>query len=305
MGLHFDDDGMRAEAEAWAGSASPQVGAMGANLRCEERVAEARRKAYEGLAGAGSLTGRHKRYLGNAISVERGRVPDTFQPTNDLALTPAIEGNQRLVRVENLGFWVDELGFAGDRPGFLHRFAALKTASGGAEGPQAAMLLGKFFAEWNEKRDARPMFAAFRDELQAEIAAPDWGRFLPARLGIVFPNPPLLLGLMVYRVAEVLGACPEADHGRCFAAPTVLDRHFDPLFHPAPHTAPPRQGAPLDLTGKAAGLVAEVLHRHIPYTLGHLVAVQEVVDPVGEGDLDALRARHMGLLRGGRPGFCA
>jgi hypothetical protein len=195
-------------------------------------------------------------------------VPDAFLPINRGAwLEPA--GNQDLVRFEIL---IRPLKSAGLIPDELT--AILDRADG--SNADARKAVDEFFAGWNLRRDGRPTFAAFYDEVQTEADADDWPHALRDRLGLghyARPSPrgtdPIPVALMRYSLAEVLAARSSRSLASACALPTVLDGGMHEFFFPTPREHP--FGATLHLDGTQAGLLtAEILHCRIDYRREHL-----------------------------------
>jgi len=221
-------------------------------------------------------------------------VPDAFLPINRGAwLDPA--GNQDLVRFETLvrplksaTLTLDELD------------AMLGRAD--SRNQDACKAVDAFFMGWNLRRDGRPTFAAFYDEVQAEADADDWPHALRDRLGLGHYGPPSRRGtdpipvaLMRYPLAEVLAARSSRNLATACALPTVLDGGMHEFFFPVPREYP--FGATLHLDGTQADLLtAEILHCRIDYRREHLWKLGTIKRPHRLRDDPLREARDLHLL---------
>lgn len=246
------------------------------------------------------LNHHHTRYLREQVFLPAGagEIPETFAPDrNASALVPPPLKTRELVRVEMLDWILDKDA----RTRLLLHIDSLRLPPD-TRPPEARAFFETLVNDWNRRRDQRPMFAAFADEVEDDIAAADWLYRLRARLGLghIQPQPrrPIMAALLRYPVKEVLDATRKADHNACFAVPTVLDGPLTPYFYPAPPPAS-RHGRALDLEASPPGPrpATEVLHRRIDYRPAHLIKICEVRAPAPELHLAALRNAHLHRLR--------
>jgi hypothetical protein len=173
------------------------------------------------------------------------------------------------------------------------RFDRLKAAY---EDPAQADLFLKFLESWNRKRDRRPAFAAWKDQLLHELDQPDWADLLRDRLGLAHldcANGPMPVALIEYVVRDVTVEAAAHDLSHSFAAPTVLDTGPWPYFFPAPRESPYGRTMPLHPVDDESQLLAEMLHVRLTYRREHVVRLGEIRRPTGTLDIKELRNRHL------------
>lgn len=291
--------------------------AMTENFSCDERPPAAGRMLYERhVAGTSPVDSlevwreRHDIFLENELFVDAedlsGQLPWTFRADNAANhIHPDVARERKLVRLEDAnhavrlvgGYTVDVLmdqivSFQGDD--------ATKKAVAKVE-------LDKFFNKWNKKRDLRPVFAAYLDEVDDLIDQPDWPDRVRDRLGMGHLHPNVSTGapvpvlLLHYRVEETMGNGAGVPK---LAIPTVLDGKINPYFFPTPQ---PGAGAvPEKSGGRAVNLSrvsendysygVELLHPKLDYQLGHLKGGGWIRRPPGL-ELATVRPWHLELLR--------
>ena len=159
-----------------------------------------------------------------------------------------------------------------------------------------------FFDAWNQRRDARPAFAAFYDEVQQESDDDDWPHALRDRLGLGHyghaGGAPMPVALMRYSLADVYSARERQQLSSACALPTVLDGGMHPFFFPVPQEHP--YGATVHLLpGRADTLTAEIVHCRIDYRREHLYRLGTVTRPHGldHGQLRKARDLHLFALQ--------
>ena len=222
-------------------------------------------------------------------------VPDTFLEINRDVWLDAVSENQSLVRIESLarplqssdldvGSLVDLLQRADDGDG------------------DATPAVRSFFDAWNQRRDARPAFAAFYDEVQQEVDDDDWPHALRDRLGLghygYADGAELPVALMRYSLGEVLSAQAHRGLSVACALPTVLDGGMHEFFFPVPREHP--YGATVHLSpGRADTLTAEIVHCRIDYQPSHLYRVGKITRPhhLTNDYVREARDRHLLALR--------
>lgn len=168
-------------------------------------------------------------------------------------------------------------------------------------------------SEWlegiNERRDARPAFAAPFDEVETLLTAPDWATQLRNVLGLSHfagsPAKPLPVVLCRYNLSRVERAARKAKVAAWAAIPTVLEAGNGngpgSAFFPFPKAAaginPFGFGVTVSLA-PAGGLdfKSELLHFRLDYTLDDFVAVGEITDEITDDHLATCRQRHFDLL---------
>ena len=202
-------------------------------------------------------------HLDRYCNVPSLSVPDAFLDINNDAWLDGIAANQSVVRIEALKRPLDASTLSLEELEDL-----LRRADGGDADADGAVRL--FFENWNLRRDARPIFVAFYDEIKEEADADDWPHALRDRLGLghygYADGVPLPVALMRYSLEHVLSS---AAGPVAFALPTVLDGGMHELFFPVPREHP--YGATLHLlSDRADMLTAEIVHCRIDYAREHL-----------------------------------
>lgn len=256
------------------------------NCRFDERTGVDRWQRFAELLASvvgaaaptwGDWTEAYRLHLDRHCNVARPSVADAFLEVNRPAWLQEIGDNQSLVRVEDLSRALDGSGLD------LEGLRDLLRRADGKDG-DAQQAVGIFFNVWNERRDARPAFAAFWDEVQEEVAAPDWPHALRDRLGLghfgYAGGAGQPIALMRYSVLEVRAAQAKTAAGAAFSMPTVLDGGLHEFFYPVPREH--QYGSTIHLAPEQAGtLTAEVLHCRIDYERRHLERVGEITLPGG------------------------
>ena len=267
------------------------------NCRFDERTSDQRWEAFEALLPAPSSiawedwTKAYRLYLERMCNVPSTSVPDTFLDANRNAWLEKLSENQSLVRMEML---IEPLQSSTLK---FHELKALVQS----EGDDAGHVVRFFLEAWNQRRDARPTYAAFADEVQAELDQDDWPHTLRDRLGlghyIGTPNDPLPIAVMRYSLQEVLAAQTSAI-GSAVSLPTVLDGGMHEFFFPVPRDHP--YGATVHLAPSlGATLTAEVVHCRIDYQEHHIYRLGEISrrTEVDDARLRQVRDRHLYALR--------
>ena len=163
--------------------------------------------------------------------------------------------------------------------------------------------------ELNVKRDARPAFVAPLDEVEQELAAPDWATRLRNVLGLAHfagsTSKPLPVVLCRYNLSRIERAARKARVTAWAAIPTVLEAGgaYGPgaAFFPFPKAAAGSNqfgfGVTVNLS-EDGGLdfKSELLHFRIDYALDDFAMVGEITDEVTDAQLAAARQRHFDLL---------
>ena len=148
-----------------------EVASVADNCRFEERAAPerwatlddviAQRVGPNGLTEWADWRAAGRQYFDDRFAVPTSEVPDAFLEPNREAWLVDLEENQTLVRVEHLARPLHNADLTlADLDRLLH------LDHGGD--PDAAMSVREFVEAWNTRRDARPTFAAFYDEVRAE-----------------------------------------------------------------------------------------------------------------------------------------
>ena len=277
-------------------SADAVIAAVADNCRFDERASEERWREFEVMLPT-SPTGEaidwqdwaetYQLHLQRRFMVQRPSVPDAFLAANRGAWLETLSEDQSLVRIEAL-----------NRP--LQRsaleFPELEELLQRAD-DDAMQVVRFFLSAWNQRRDARPAFAAFADEVQAEMEDEDWPHALRNRLGLghysATDDAPLPIALMRYSLKDVLAAQTPAI-ASAVALPTVLDGGMHEFFFPAPRDHP--YGATVHLVPDLADmLTAEVVHCRIDYEQHHIYRLGEISRPARMGDAQLREARDLHL----------
>ena len=219
------------------------VAAAADNCRFDERAGAERWTAFEALlAPSGAITWddwaeAYQLHLEQRCKVARPAVPDAFLDVNREAWLSELSENQSLIRLEDLSraLQANNLGLEDLRD-------LLQRADGHDD--DASQAVRGFFEAWNERRDARPAFAAFWDEVQEELEDADWPHALRDRLGLghygCSEGQPQPIALMRYSVADVHAAQEEHQLRTACALPTVLDDGLNEFFFFCPEGTPLR-----------------------------------------------------------------
>ena len=246
------------------------VAAVADNCRFDERASSSRWRQFDALL-SGLVAGRavidwqdwteaDKLHLDQKCYVTSTSVPDAFLAINRNAWLTALSDNQTLVRIEDLSRAL--AGIALDLDDLLDLLQ--RSDDGNRDAGQAVRL---FFDTWNQRRDARPAFAAFYDEVKQEADHADWPHVLRDRLGLGHygnsGSAPLPVALMRYPLADALSSQTRQHVAAC-AVPTVLDGGMHEFFFPVPREHP--YGATVHLApDQADTLTTEIVHCRIDY----------------------------------------
>ena len=220
-------------------------------------------------------------------------MPDAFLEINRSAWLDGLSDNQTLVRIEALNRPLQNSDLDLDRLNELLQ----RVDSGNHDATRAVR---SFFDAWNQRRDARPAFAAFYDEVQEESDDDDWPHALRDRLGLGHyghaEDTPLPVALMRYPLADVYSAQAQQQPSSACALPTVLDGGMHEFFFPVPREHP--YGATVHLLpDRADTLTAEIVHCRIDYRREHLYRLGTITRPHQLDDSRQLReARDLHLL---------
>ena len=224
------------------------------------------------------------------------------------ALTPHIEPNQELYRVERIdallnnyaagAFSVDQL-----RQWISNRDADRTTGplAAGAPLPTDAALAD--FTRFINRRfaDGRPRFVAFAAEFPDLEHQADWPRVICERCGLAhhFTGTTVTLALFRYRVQEVLDAYTDTEpSATVFAAPTVLDLPMSNVYFSAPKFSNVGHAVGLAPRPDCTHLAAELIHARMDYRPEHWVAIGTVSEgELHPAEISQLRDTHLQCLR--------
>ena len=254
-------------------STDTAVAAVADNCRFDERTGAERWHQFDSLLSelpANPVTAdwqdwaeANRLHLDRYCAVPNPSVPDAFLEINRSAWLDALSDNQSLVRIEALTRPLQSSPL--DVPGLSE---LLQRSDNGDVDARPAV--NSFFEVWNQRRDARPAFAAFYDEVRHEADSIDWPHALRNRLGLghygYTDGTPLPVALMRYSLAEVFSAQQHRGLAIACAVPTVLDGGMHEFFFPVPRQHP--YGASVHLLPEQADTLTSVAS----YRFAHKVA---------------------------------
>ena len=278
-------------------SANAVEAAVADNCRFDERAGEERWQAFEAMLPSspgdqkiewGDWADTYQRHLDASVFVQQPSVPDAFLPANREARLDGLSENQWLVRIEGIDQALSDSTLGLDE---LARLLERDDAD-------SAHAVRSFIETWNHTRDARPAFAAFADEVEAELDDDDWPHALRNRLGLGhYGEPgdtPQPIALMRYPLADVYAAAAGQPIANAVSLPTVLDDGMHKLFFPVPREHP--YGATVHLVPELADtLTAEVLHCRMDYERRHICRLGEITRPAQLDDQQLREARDLHL----------
>jgi hypothetical protein len=247
------------------------------------------------------------------LPTRRALEVSTFDPENGENHL-AIESNQDVVRLESLRAFHQRFPGDFDSPSDLAAELRnlIRSRQAGQEGTftddQRARL-----ASWldglNERRDARPAFAAPFGEVEELLGASDWAKRLRDVLGLAHfsasSSKPVPVVLCRYNLSRVERAARKAKLAAFAAVPTVLEAGGASgpgvAFFPFPRAAaginPFGFGVTVSLAADGGlDFKSELLHSRLDYSLEDFFMVGELVDEVTEGQVSIARQRHFDLL---------
>jgi hypothetical protein len=276
--------------------------AVADNCRFDERAGPDRWRRFDSLlsdlvADPAEIdwedwTEANRLHLDGYCNVPSVSVPDTFLQINQSAWLDSLSDNQSLVRIESLVRALTNSNLDIDNlKELLHQ-----ADNGDGDADRAVR---SFFDDWNWRRDARPAFAAFYDEVQQEADDDDWPHALRDRLGLGdygdVGGAALPVALMRYSLEDVFSARVNRGLSAACALPSVLDGGMHEFFFPVPREHP--YGATVHLLpGRADTLTAEIVHCRIDYQRKHLYGLGTITRPHRSTDDSLRRARDLHLL---------
>lgn len=226
----------------------------------------------------------------------------------------AIESHQDVVRLESLKALHQIFPGDFDSPADLavelrNLVRSRQPGQAGTFSDDQRSRLDSWVNELNQRRDARPAFAAPFDEVEQLLAASDWATQLRNVLGFTHhfgsPPEPLPVVLCRYNLSRVERAARKARVAAWAAIPTVLDAGSDKgpssSFFPFPKAATGSNPFGFGVTVSLAAdggldFKSELLHFRLDYTLDDFAMVGEITDEVTDAQLATARQRHFDLL---------
>jgi hypothetical protein len=279
------------------------------NFIFEERVSADRHRDYEDSYSPNQPDLRswrvsHTQYVKDKIQVHR--TPDTFTRLNQDALLLGLAEEQYILRIERLDAALGGMGY--NLADFAKHLDKWRNTNDREEKEDAFAFLDDFCKHWNDnvRRDKRPAFAAFYDELEEDIGDSGWPDRLRNRLGLSHYDVPSVtsvipVALMRYRVSKVLQGLEQEEKDRAFSVPTVLDSELNAHFFPSPGNTEYGHTLDLEPDPDCERLVSEILHRRIDYHPDDIYKLGNITTPIPPyytGDAFAmLRNGHLFCLR--------
>jgi hypothetical protein len=302
--MQFTRSDLQADLARLRSTRSAPDRAFGDNFMFEERICNTRRDALEatGVMGGSLMALQADHFRMQVQGALHAHVPVTFTAVNrDALYAPDIEPNQKIVRLECLDDVLKKTG---------RSFAEIEPAV--RPGGRDVGIIGQLLDQFRLYPGARPAFVAFKSEVATDLGTPDWLPRLRSRMGLGHYDPApgqrQAFALMEYLVKDVIWEWqPLETRGalRPFAFPTVLESRASPYFFPSPSNLP--SSFAVDLDGPGRNPIREMLHVRITYRPDHMVKVGELVGPLSQIKLGAVRDNHLDRLRvdAGRSGFGA
>ena len=300
--MRFNDQASQAALAAWRLNPEVRERACADNTHFEERVSDARLAACTAELGAidgvEALRRSHIQYVQDFVEVQDG-VPHTFDQDLDPARLSSVgvDPYLKIVRLESL----ERALFRWPRSTGADPLAALAELERAIKTNETAMV-DDFLATWNDAntRDFRPAFAAWKHQLEVELARDDWADALRDRLGLGHydgSDIAIPVALMEYRASDVMRAAADAGIENPFVAPTVLDIPPGPYFFPSPGDLPYGRVMSLVAIGSHDDLLCEMLHARLPYRRDHIARLGTIRRAPAPHGLRELRNNHLQAVR--------
>lgn len=282
------------------------VASVADNCRFDERASAERWRRFDELLDATvpngaiawedwSATAKH--HVERFCQVPSSSIPEAFLRVNSGAWLTEIAPGQSVVRLETISRPLDAMGWTLED---LQDMADRTDANSHDGDAHAAMRI--FFDTWNRRRDARPSFVAFYDEVEEEAGGEDWGHALRDRLGLGHlgqsGGPRLPIALMRYPLERATRERTGPPDKAACALPTVLDGGMHEFFFSVPRQS--TYGATLHLDpDRADVLTAEIVHQRFDYSREHVWRLGYINDarPLQDDDLRVSRDLHLLELR--------
>lgn len=294
--MHFTDQQLRTVFETWVTAVDLRERAEAHNIAFEERLDQHRLTKFERSLKTPCtdhiyLRRQLSEFVATFIEVAEPHIPLTFQTQNGGASMGKISPEQKLVRIENITRHLSNSGLT---------LTELADSLASAD-PAVSAKSEIFINQWNLARDNRPTFAAFKDQLLAEIGDSEWPHKLRDRLGLAHYGTgggPLIVALMEYTVYDVRTEArrsPDIEYPHCI--PTFLDAKPSAQFFPAPKNLP--AGAPMALfeIWSDEELIAEILHSRLTYHRHHIAKLGEITSDGPMVNIRSMRNNHLAALQ--------
>ena len=250
------------------------------NFWFEERVPNRRIKHFETHAqGKNDLFKAAIDYF--EIFVKVDGIPSTFDNQINTVDNIDLENDTKLIRMVRLTRGMMEQG--------INNLDYLRNSKES---------LKSFFANW--KRDKRPAFVTFFEDVEEELKHDDWADRIRERLGLAHLKEGDSVALMCYTVGDVLqGIEEEGWTGRVipFVAPTVLDMKPSAYFFPSPKELTHGRAMPLYVVKDERNLVREILHLPFKFRAEHVLKLGTIRKVANPPSLREMRNSHLLALR--------
>lgn len=287
--VKFSTPAAQAALDAWRAIPLPKLRAEADNLHFEERASDARLTHFESHCNvadsAASLRKAQIKYYKHFI--ETSGTPTTLDKNLGPALWEGMDTELEIVRLESLEW-----------PLALKHISFEKFEQSFNSGD--THFISEFVQSWNDERDNRPAFAAFRHEVADLLEADDWAKQLRDRLGLAHyhaVNAPIPVALMKYKVSDVLRAARKAVQSVAFVAPIVFDNGPWSYFFPSPRSLSCGRTMSLRPIEDDSNLLAEFLHYRLPYKPAMLKKVGLIDQPIPDIAIKDLRNHHLLAIR--------
>ena len=292
------------------------------NFILDEGVSADRAAGYNGVAGTERVGTQpewkngHEEYLSQRIHLARPadyivprsinpaallNCPETFGPGAAFSTFGSTDPAYDLIRIVHAGRMARFAPRPGDFIGLVEEYLTSKTE-------EARRVISATISPWLERRDLRPVFAAFwygvRDLLEG--GPDDWADQLRDRMGLIRFDPKggtripvLIFRYPVRLVPKVTGVGGDS---RALALPTVLDGEWSEAFCPVP--VGQAVGFTVDLAAGLDDRAQEVVHPFVRFGVEHLYRIGYIGKRVAD-DLSEARLAHLLWLEGvsGRPDY--
>jgi hypothetical protein len=220
--------------------------------------------------------------------------PETFGPSAAFSTFGGTDPEYDLIRVEK----AESIARHGPRPDqFLdsvEEYLASRTE-------EARRVISATISPWLERRDLRPVFAAFwygvRDLL--EDGPDDWADQLRDRMGLVHFDPkgglriPILIFKYPVKIVPKISAVRAGS--RALAVPTVLDGEWSEAFCPVPSGQ--AVGFAVDLAAGLDNRAQEVVHPYVRFGVEHVYRIGYIGKRAAD-DLSEARLAHLLWVQG-------
>lgn len=281
------------------------------NMLLDEGVSPDRAIAYlqqlEPHIASKEWSGLHGNYMWSHVWLPRGkgshhgldsiaRCADTFSVKPDFSRYGSASPNLTLVRCEDpeLIYNINKKSGFSSLANKDELLDLIRSFLSKRNDPKLRDELQEVLNIYTEHADARPIFAAFEEDLQTELADPGmWQDHLRNALGLTHIKKGNQVILLQYKVAKI-PMVPSRAGVRALAVPSVLDNSLSNAFCPSPANA--QTGHTVHLNPDDFKPRREVLHPWVKWQVDDIVRLGEIQTPPPP-ELDQARAFHLLALR--------